>query len=206
MPHPLGERDHQDKGHRGATHPVSRPSASSRAAAVSCTRSTAATTGSAEPSPCSGRPASQAQWRAINLAAAGLLLVLALLPVAALPLRGRPRLRPVLLALCWVLAVGLTMHGLIDDVQRALSLAGALRIHYPFFASVNTRAADIQDLAFNETWFIAEGFLWGALAWISLGRSSARRWWIGTALAEIAVLVSIGLFSAFGIIGKFIVG
>jgi hypothetical protein len=153
-----------------------------------------------------GRPASQAQWRTINLAGAALVLVLALLPAAALPLWRRPHLRPVLLAVCWVLAVGFTMHGLVDDVQRVLSLAGALRIDYPFFATVNRHAADIQDLAFNETWFIGEGFLWGTLAWIGLGRSSARRWWTGTALAAIAVLASIGLLSAFGIIGKFIVG
>jgi hypothetical protein len=33
------------------------------------------------------------------------------------------------------------------------------------------RAADIQDLAFNETWFLAEGILWG----VSGGRTSAGR-------------------------------
>jgi len=48
-----------------------------------------------------GRPASQAEWRAINLIAAAVLLVAALLPVAALPLWRRPRLRRVLLVVCW---------------------------------------------------------------------------------------------------------
>jgi hypothetical protein len=153
-----------------------------------------------------GTPASSAQWRAVNLAGAAVLLVIALLPIAALPLWPRPGLRPVLLALCWLLAVGFVTHAVIDDIQRVLSLAGVLQIDYPLFTTVNRRAADIQDLVFNETWFLAEGLLWGALAWISLGRSSARRWWIGTALAAIAVLTLIGMLSVFGIIGKFIVG
>jgi Protein of unknown function (DUF3995) len=153
-----------------------------------------------------GTPTSETEWRAINLAAAALLLVVALLPVAVLPLWQRPRLRPVLLALCWVLAVGFTMHGLIDDVQRVLSLTGTLHIKYPIFTRVNRHAADIQDLVFNETWFLTEGILWGFLGWIGLGRSPGRGWWIGTALAAIAVLTVIGLLSAFGVFGKLIIG
>jgi hypothetical protein len=152
-----------------------------------------------------GTPTSWTEWRQINLVAAAILLVAAVLPVAALPLWQRPRLRPVLLAVCWVVAVGCTMHGLIDDVERVLSLTGRLRIDYPFFATVNRRAADLQDLVFNETWFLIEGILWAILAWISLGRSSSRRWWVGTAVVAIAALTSIGLLSAFGVIGKFIV-
>jgi hypothetical protein len=150
-----------------------------------------------------GRPASQAEWRAVNLAGAVIVLVLALLPVVMLPWWERRRLRPVLLAACWLLAVGYIMHGVVQDTQRVLSLAGALRIHYPVFVSVNRHAADVQDLAFNETWFLAQGFLWAALAWISLGRSRARRWWAGTALAAIAVLTAVGMLSAFGVIGRF---
>lgn len=153
-----------------------------------------------------GTPASDAQWRAINLTAAAILLVVAVLPVAALPLWRRSRLRPVLLALCWPLAVGFTMHGLVDDIQRVLSLAGALDIRYPFFTAVDHRAADVQDLAFNETWFVAQGALWGLLGSISLGRSRARRWWTGTAVTAIAVLTSIGLLSAFGAVGKLTIG
>jgi hypothetical protein len=59
------------------------------------------------------------------------------------------------------LAVGLTMPALVDDIERALSLAGALHVMYPrsFWATVNTRAADIQDLAFDESWFLAKGCL-----------------------------------------------
>jgi hypothetical protein len=128
------------------------------------------------------------------------------LPVAALPLWRRPRPRPVLLAVCWVLAVGFTMHGLVDDLERVLSLTGRLLLQYPFFTTVDRRAADLQDLLFNETWFLAEGILWGILGWIGLGRSPGRRWWTGTALAAVAVLTSVGLLSAFGVIGKVIIG
>lgn len=154
-----------------------------------------------------GRPASEAPWRAINLAAAVVLLVLALLPVAALPSWRRPRLRRILLALCWALAVVLATHALVQDTQRVLSLVGALHIRYPvsFWLTLDRHAADVQDLAFNETWFLAQGLLWGTLALIVLGRSSARHWWAGTALAAIAALTSIGILTAFGATGRFIV-
>jgi hypothetical protein len=152
-----------------------------------------------------GTPTSWTEWRQINLVAAAILLVAAVLPVAALPLWQRPRLRPVLLALCWVVAVGCTMHGLVDDLERVLSLTGRLRIDYPIFATVNRRAADLQDLAFNETWFLIEGILWAVLAWIGLGRSPGRRWWVATAVVAVAALTSIGLLSAFGVVGTFIV-
>ena len=35
--------------------------------------------------------------------------------------------------------------------------------------------------------------------------SAARRWWIGTALAAVAVLTSSGMFSAFGLMGRIVV-
>lgn len=155
-----------------------------------------------------GRMVSASEWRAINLGAAAVLVVLALLPAAALPAWRRPRPRAMLLGLCWVLATGLVMHGLIMDTQRVLSLAGALHIRYPgpsVWETFNGRAADIEDLAWNETWFLADGLLWGALAWMALGRSPARRWWTGTAVAATAALTLIGLLSAFGVIGRFVV-
>jgi hypothetical protein len=155
-----------------------------------------------------GRMVSVSEWRAINLGAAAALLVLALLPVAALPVWQRPRPRAMLLGVCWVLATGLVMHGLIMDAQRGLSLAGALHVRYPgpsVWATFNGHAADIEDLAFNETWFLADGLLWGALARTALGRSRPRRWWTGTALAATAILTLIGVLSAFGVIGRFVV-
>lgn len=155
-----------------------------------------------------GRPASQSEWRALNLIGAAILLVAALLPAAILPLWRRARPRRVLLALCWLLAVFFVMHALVQDIQRVLSLTGELRISYPAsqWAVVNRHAADIQDLAFNETWFLVEGLLWWLLAWITLGRGRARSRWNATALAAVAVLTAIGVLSAVGVTGKFIVG
>jgi hypothetical protein len=77
----------------------------------------------------------------------------------------------VLLAVCWLVAVGCSMHALIDIVQRVLSLAGLLRIEYPssVWASIDRHAADLQDLFFNEPWFLIEGLGFGALGWIALG-------------------------------------
>lgn len=55
-----------------------------------------------------------------------------------------------------------------------------------------------------ETWFLAEGLLWGVLARLSLGRSPARRWWTGTAVAAIAALTALGLLTTFDVTGKVI--
>jgi hypothetical protein len=153
-----------------------------------------------------GTPVSEAQWRGINLAGAALLLGVAVLPVAVLPLWRMPRARLILLGLCWLLAVGFLMHAVIDDIERVLSLTGVLHLDYPLFTTVNRRVADLQDLLFNETWFLVEGVLWGILGWMNLHRSSARWWWIGTGLAAVAVLTCIGLLSVFGVIGKFVIG
>lgn len=150
-------------------------------------------------------PRSEDQWRTINLLGAGLLLVIALLPLAILPLWRRPRIRPILLGLCWLLAVGFIMHALIDDIQRILSLTGVLDLRYPLFITVNRRTADLQDLVFNETWVLIEGVLWGILGWMNLRSSRTRRWWIGTALAAVAVMSAIGLLTAFGALGKIII-
>lgn len=153
-----------------------------------------------------GTPVSEAQWRGINLAGAALLLGVAVLPVAVLPLWRMPRARPILLGLCWLLAVGFLMHAVVDDIERILSLTGVLHLDYPLFTTVNRRVADLQDLLFNETWFLIEGILWGILGWMNLRRSPARWWWVGSGLVAVAVLTCIGLLSAFGVIGKFVIG
>jgi Protein of unknown function (DUF3995) len=155
-----------------------------------------------------GVPRSESEFRLLNLAAVVVLLVAAILPVAALPLWRRPRPRRILLAVCWVVAVGCVMHALIDDVQRVVSLAGGREISYPAsqWASVDRRAADVQDLAFNEVFFLGEGLLWAVLAWIGLDNAAGRRRWVGTAIVAIAALTAIGLLSAFGVIGRVIVG
>lgn len=154
-----------------------------------------------------GVPVSESQWRLINAIGAGILLVAAAAPIVLLPLWRRPRLRPVLLALCWVVVVGCIMHALVNGIQRVLSLAGILTIDLPFWQSIDRRESDLQDLLFNEPWFFVEGMLWAAIAWTgALGWSPRRHWWVMSALAAIVALTAIGLLSAFGVIGTFIVG
>jgi len=40
---------------------------------------------------------------------------------------------------------------------------------------------------------------------MALGPSRSRRWWTGTAVAAIAVLTLIGMFSAVGLVGRAVV-
>ena len=111
-----------------------------------------------------------------------------------------------LLALCWVVAVGCCMHALIDMAERVLSLAGLVHIHYPpLWATVDNRAADLQDLLGNEPWFLVEGLAFGALGWIALGPGRSRRRWAASALAATGALTLIGLLSVTDVIGKVII-
>ena len=152
------------------------------------------------------RPGSEGQFQLINLVAVVVLAVAAVLPVAVLPLWARRGPRLVLLALCWVVAVGCCMHALIDMAQRVLSLAGLVHIHYPpLWATIDNRAADLQDLFGNEPWFLLEGLAFGALGWIALGPGRPRRRWAGSALAATGALTLVGLLSVTGVIGKVIV-
>ena len=155
-----------------------------------------------------GTPADPTQFRRINAAAVVILTVAAVLPVAVLPLWRRPRAQALLLAVWWLVAVGCSMHALIDIIQRVLSLAGLLRIEYPatVWASIDHRTADLQDLFFNEPWFLLEGLGFGALAWIVLGVGRGRRLWVGSAIAATLALTVIGLLSATGVIGRVIIG
>ena len=142
-----------------------------RGSGACATRHTAAITRRADRVPAGNDPpGSEGQFQLINLAAVVVLAVAAVLPVAMLPLWARRGSRLVLLALCWVVAVGCCMHALIDMAQRVLSLAGLVHIHYPpLWATINDRAADLQDLFGNEPWFLLEGLAFGALGWIALG-------------------------------------
>ena len=70
---------------------------------------------------------------------------------------------------------------------------------------IDKHASDVQDLVFNETWFLAEGLLWGILALMVLGPSPARRWWAGTAIAATAALTATGLLSALHVIGRIVI-
>jgi hypothetical protein len=153
-----------------------------------------------------GVPVSMSQWRLINAVGAAIILIGAVLAVATLPLWNRRRMRSVLLALCWVVAVGCMMHALVDITARILSLAGVLRIDFPFFASIDRREADLQDLLLNEPWFLVEGLLWGTLGWSRLASVRSRRLWVASAFVATVALTVIGVLSTVGIIGTYIVG
>jgi hypothetical protein len=70
---------------------------------------------------------------------------------------------------------------------------------------VDRRAADLQDLLFNETWFLLEGGLWFALAWTVMGPVTTRRLWVATAVLAIALATLVGLLTAFGVIGRAVI-
>lgn len=154
-----------------------------------------------------GIPHSHDDWIRINAIAGALLFAAALLPLLILRAWGNRRARPFLLGIAWVIAVSCSTHALIGIPQRIASLAGVLTIEYPFWLSIDRRAADLQALFFNEPWFLIQGLLWVRMAWLGALRDSPRRkWWVGSAVGATVVLMMMGLLSAFGAIGRWVVG
>ena len=154
-----------------------------------------------------GTPVSHDQWIRINAIAAALLFAAALLPLLILRAWRNPKAQPFLLAIAWIIAAGCSTHALIGIPQRVASLAGVLTIEYPFWLSIDRRMADLQALFFNEPWFLGEGMLWAAIAWAgALRKSARRRWWLGSAVGVTVVMTVVGLLSAFGVIGRWVVG
>ncbi|HEX6498983.1 MAG TPA: DUF3995 domain-containing protein [Micromonosporaceae bacterium] len=152
------------------------------------------------------RPGSEGQFRLINLVAAIVIGIAAFLPLATVPLWSRRWPRRVLLALCWVVAVGCCMHAVVDSIERVLSLVGVVDVRYPpMWATVDRRVADLQDLFFNEPWFLVEGLAFGALAWIGLGPGWSRRWWTASAVVAIVAFVLLGMLTLAGAVGRTIV-
>lgn len=151
------------------------------------------------------RQGSEGQFQLVNLAGAVIIGTAAVLPIAVLPLWSRQRPRPVLLAVCWAIAVGCCMHALVGITGRVLSLAGLMDVSYPpLWESVDHRAADLQDLFFNEPWFLVQGLAFGALGWIGLGPGRSRRWWTWSAVAATAALLLLGVLTMTGLVGKVI--
>jgi hypothetical protein len=152
------------------------------------------------------RQGSEGQFQLINLTGAVIIGMAAVLPPATLPLWSRRRPRQVVVALCWLVAVGCCMHALVDSLERVLSLTGILHLDYwSGWATINHRAADLQDLLFNEPWFLVEGLAFGALGWIALGPGPLRRRLVTSAVAVIAALTLLGMLTVFGVSGKMIV-
>ena len=154
-----------------------------------------------------GTPVSHDDWIRINAVAAVLLFAAALLPLLILRAWRNSRAQPFLLAIAWIIAVGCSTHALIGIPQRIASLAGVLTIEYPFWLRIDRRMADLQALFFNEPWFLVEGLLWVAIAWAGpLHHSPRRGWWVGSVIAVTLVMTGVGLLSAFGVIGRWVVG
>jgi hypothetical protein len=154
-----------------------------------------------------GQPVSQSQFRAINAVAVVILLVAAVLPLLAVWSGSRPWVGRLFPVIGWVAAVGCCVHALVDATLRVLSLTGVYPSRYPsgFWLTIDRRAADLQDLLYNEPWFFVEGCLWAALALSLLGVGSRRRWWL-SAVAGCLALTAIGLLSGLGVIGSFRLG
>jgi hypothetical protein len=74
------------------------------------------------------------------------------------------------------------------------------------WASVDRRAADLQDLYLNEPWFLLEGLAFGALGWLNVRGGQGRRWWVGSVAVAALVALAVGLLSAAGLIGRVVVG
>jgi hypothetical protein len=74
------------------------------------------------------------------------------------------------------------------------------------WASIDPRAADLQDLFFNEPWFLLEGLAFGALGWLSVRTARGRRWWVASVVVATLVALTVGLLSATGLIGRTVVG
>ena len=154
-----------------------------------------------------GTPLSHEDWIRINVTAGVLLFGAAVLPILILRAWRNLRGQPFLLAICWIIAVGCCSHALISIPQRLASLAGVLTIEYPFWLSIDRRMADLQALFLNEPWFLVKGLLWVAIAWAgALQDSRWKKWWIGSAVGATVVLTVIGVLSAFGVIGRWVVG
>jgi hypothetical protein len=151
-----------------------------------------------------GRPAPAVHFRRDNLIGGGIILVAALLPLVAVRAWHLRPVRRLLSVVGWIAAVGCCMHALTLMTLRMLSLTGVHPTHIPsgLWLSYDRRAADLQDLFFNEPWFLIEGCLW-ALFVLSALRPSAKPKWRRSAVVGCALAVVVGLLSGLGAIPTF---
>ncbi len=152
-----------------------------------------------------GVPVSEAQFRAINaVGSAVIVLFSAVLPLVVVLVRRFNGAVPVL---GWIGAVGCCMHALVDITLRVLSLTGQHPTELPAEAwrSFDRRTADLQDLLFNEPWFLVVGLLWAALGLTFVSRRSRRAWAVSAVLACVALSV-VGVLSGVGVIGSARIG
>lgn len=151
-----------------------------------------------------GRPTSDTQFRVVNAAGAGIVLLGALLPAVLVRSGSWRRARPVL---AWVSGVGCCMHAFVDGTLRLLSVTGVHPTQLPtqFWSSFDRQASDLQDLLLNEPWFLVEGLLWIALGatWIP---SPYRHRWLISAAGACLLLTVVGVLSGLEVIGSFRLG
>jgi hypothetical protein len=153
-----------------------------------------------------GTPVSTDLWRFINGVGAVVLVGAATIAALVPRSRNRPRVRALLVGFSWVAFVGCVMHAVVDEVTRGLSLAGLHSMDLAFWATIDQRAADLQDLLWNEPWFLVEGLLWLAIAWRLLRSPTGRRRFLVSGLAAIVFFTAAGLLSALGVTGRLIIG
>ena len=153
-----------------------------------------------------GKLSSAATFRSINLVAAAVMLVLALLPLVMYRVRNSAKWKLWVVIVCWLVAVACCSHALIDIAQRILSLTELLQIQYPssIWHSVNYKEADLQDLFGNEPWFLIEGLLFAAIGWWNIAKSKHRKW-VFTLLAAIGISTFVGILVAVGFIGRTVI-
>jgi hypothetical protein len=151
-----------------------------------------------------GQPTSDSQFRAVNAAGAGIVLLGALLPLALVRAAPGRRAAPIL---AWIVGVGCCMHAFVDGTLRLLSVTGMHPTQLPaeFWQSFDRRAADLQDLLLNEPWFLVEGLLWIALGVASI-QPPRRRPWLASAAAACLLLTVVGVLSGLDVIGSFRIG
>jgi hypothetical protein len=151
-----------------------------------------------------GHPSRAQDFRRDNLVGGAIILLAALLPSIAVSAWRHRRVRRLVPVVGWVAAVGCWMHALTLMTLRALSLTGVHPIHYPpgLWLSIDRRKADLQDVLFNEPWFLVEGCLWALFALTALQPPSRRRW-RRSAVGACALAAAIGLLSGLGAIPTF---
>jgi hypothetical protein len=151
-----------------------------------------------------GQPVSTAQFRTVNAVGAAIVLVAAVAPRVTVHLRV---LAPLVRILAWLVAVGCSMHALVDGTLRIFSVTGVHPTQLPasFWRSFDRHVADLQDLLLNEPWFLVEGVLWAAfgLAFVDITR---RRLWLASVVLGCLLLTVLGVLSGLGVIGSFHLG
>jgi hypothetical protein len=154
-----------------------------------------------------GRPAPAAHFRHDNLVGGTIILLAAVLPsIAAAAWRHR-LVKAAVPVVGWIAAVGCCMHALTLEILRVLSLSGLHPHLYPsgLWLSVDRHRADLQDVLFNEPWFLVEGCLWGLFALAALEPPS-RRLWCRSAVVVCVAAAVVGVSSGLGAIPTFRAG